>query len=201
MNWVKKKTLSAIKSITFKGQPCNSLPSLWNALHSSYNSAENHTINTRFLSKVPQCKAFEWPSFSRQKFKDTIAKCSSFSTPGPDHVSWRHLRPIINNDKCLKKIVCIANACIILEYWPSQFKEAKSVVIPKPNKDSYNTPKAFYPIVLLNTMGKLIEKVISNCLQSHMAWNGFLNPNQLGGIRQCLTTSIGIYFTHLIQMG
>jgi len=177
MNWVKKKTLPAIKSIMFKGQPCNSLPSLWKGLHSLYNLAENYTIDTRFLSKVPQCKAFEWPPFSRQEFKNAIAKYSSSSTPGPDHISWRHLRPLINNDKCLGKIVCIANTCITLEYWSSQFKEAKSVIIPKPNKDLYNTPKMFYPIVLLNIMGKLIKKVISNCLQFHMAQNGFLDSN------------------------
>jgi len=59
-------------------------------------------------------------------------------------------------------------------------------------------PSSFQPIVLLNTTGKLVEKVISNRLQFHMIANSFLNPNQLGGIRQRSTTDAGIYLTHII---
>ena len=68
------------------------------------------------------------------------------------------------DDACLKKIVYIANTYINLEFWLLHFKTATTVTISKPNKDSYNIPKSFQPIVLLNTTGKLIEKVISNCL-------------------------------------
>jgi len=35
------------------------------------------------------------------------------------------------------------------------------VVIPKLDKPAYNTPKVFRPIVLLNTLGKLIKKMIA----------------------------------------
>ena len=49
--------------------------------------------------------------------------------------------------------------------WPDYFKHSKTVVIPKPEKPAYNIPKAFHPIVLLNTLGKLFEKVIANWLQ------------------------------------
>jgi hypothetical protein len=33
------------------------------------------------------------------------------------------------------------------------------VIIPKPNKPSYSTPNPFRPIVPLNTIGKLTEKM------------------------------------------
>ena len=102
---------------------------------------------------------------------------------------------------CLSKIVNIVNACIIVGYWPDQFKESISVIIPKPNKVSYNTPKAFRPIILLNTLGKLIEKVISHRLQFYLSANGFLDPNQLGGIRQQSTIDAGMYLTYLIHTG
>jgi len=75
------------------------------------------------------------------------------------------------------------------------------VIIPKPNKMVYNTPKAFRPIVLLNTIDKLIEKVISHRLQFHLSANGFLNPNQLGGIKQCSTINAGMYLTYIICTG
>ncbi|KAF5345864.1 hypothetical protein D9756_011194 [Leucocoprinus leucothites] len=39
MEWVKQRKLPAVEGIHFQGRPCNDLPDLWNALHSSYNSA------------------------------------------------------------------------------------------------------------------------------------------------------------------
>ena len=174
---------------------------LWNALHSSYNSAENRPINTRFLEGINQYSNIDWPPFISQEFTDAIAKCSNSSALDPDHVTWRHLKLITINKVCLSKIMNIANTCIIVGYRPDQFKESILVIIPKPNKASYNIPKAFRPIVLLNTMGKLIEKVISHRLQFHLSANEFLNPNQLGGIRQCSTIDARMYLTHLIHAG
>ena len=39
MNWVNKCRLSAIKAIKYDNQPCLTLDSLWNVLHSSFNMA------------------------------------------------------------------------------------------------------------------------------------------------------------------
>jgi len=143
MNWVKKKNLPTIESILYEGQPCNTLPDLWHTLHSSYNSAKNRPINASFLNEIPQADQILWPPFSKQEFTDAIAKCSSSSTPGPDYISWKYLKSLITNDRCLQKIVQIANACIDLEFWPSHFKSSNTVVIPKPNKNNYNSPKSF----------------------------------------------------------
>ena len=74
-------------------------------------------------------------------------------------------------------------------------------MIPKPKKNKNNFPKSFWPIVLLNTIGKLIEKAISNRLQFHLSANSFLDPHQFGGIHQWSTTDAGIYLTHLIRAG
>ena len=52
----------------------------------------------------------------------------------------------------LQNIINIADACIDLEHWPSHFKMSLSIIIPKPNKVSYDTLKAFRPIVLLNML-------------------------------------------------
>ena len=75
------------------------------------------------------------------------------------------------------------------------------VVIPKPNKKSYDSPKSFRPIVLLNTMGKLIEKVIGKRLQFNMAVNDFIHPSQLSSLKFKLTIDAGVALTHIIQTG
>ena len=75
------------------------------------------------------------------------------------------------------------------------------VVIPKPNKALYNSPKSFRLIVLLNTMGKLIEKVIGERLQFLTTSNDFIYPSQLRGLKFKSTINIGVALTHIIHSG
>ena len=76
-----------------------------------------------------------------------------------------------------------------------------TIVIPKPNKASYDSPKTFCPIILFNTLGKLIKKVISNRLQFKSIASGFIYSNQLGGLRQQSTIDADIFLTHFIWAG
>jgi len=115
--------------------------------------------------------------FSKEEFKSAIANCNNFSTPGPDKLSWSHLKVILKNNKCLSNIISIANTCINLDYWLSYFKRSTTVVIPKPNKPLYGSSKLSRPIMLLNTVGKLIEKVIRERLQFQTALNNFIHPS------------------------
>ena len=59
----------------------------------------------------------------------------------------------------------------------------------------------FRPIVLLNTVGKLVEKMISNRLQHDMIKFDLVDPNQMGGMRQCSTGDAGLFLTHLVRSG
>jgi len=75
------------------------------------------------------------------------------------------------------------------------------IIIPKPNKLSYDSPKSFRPIVLLNTLGKLIKKVIGERIQFHIASNDFIHLSQLGGLKFKSTTDAGVILTHIIRSG
>ena len=81
------------------------------------------------------------------------------------------------------------------------FKTSTSIIIPKPNKASHNTPKTFRPIVLLNILGKLIEKVISNKLQFQVLSKNIIHSCQLDRLKQCSMTNASIVLTHLIWVG
>jgi len=71
------------------------------------------------------------------------------------------------------------------------------VIIPKPNKPKYDHPKIFHTIVLLNTLGKLIEKVIAERLQFIVANNNFIHPSQLGSLKFKSTSDAGVALTHI----
>jgi len=143
-----------------------------------------------------------WFSFSIEEFKSAIVKSSNLFIPGLDRISWKHLKVIVKDDKCLKIFINIADICINLGYWPSYFKLLLSIIISKPNKALYDSLKMFQPIVLLNTFWKFIEKVIRERLQFQAISNNFIYSNQLGGLKQQSTTDISIFFNlfDLIRM-
>ena len=74
-----------------------------------------------------------------------------------------------------------------------------TIIIPKPNKESYNSSKAFCSIILLNTIGKLFKKVIGERLQFHAISNNFIHQCQLDGLKQQSTIDVGIILTHSIH--
>ena len=90
--------------------------------------------------------------------------------------------------------------CFKLSHWLSHFKISITIVIPRPNKVFYDYPKSFRPIVLLNTLGKLIKKVISDRLQFHAISNNFIHQYQLGSLKFKATSDAGIVLTHFIHI-
>jgi len=109
------------------------------------------------------------------------------------------LKFIVKNNACLTNIINIVDLCINLGYWPNYFKISTTIIIPKPNKTLYDQPKAFHLIALLNTLGKLTEKVIAERLQFMVTHNEFIHPSQLGGLKFKSTSDAGIALTHIIR--
>jgi len=163
--------------------------------------ANNCQVDTTILDEISDKFIVPWLEFSREEFKFMLSSCNNSFTPGPDKLSWNHLKIIFEDNECLDTFVRIANTYINLGYWPSHFKISTTIVIPKPNKKSYDSPKSFRPIVLLNTMGKLIEKVIGERLQFNTVSNNFIHLSQLGGLKFKSMVDTGIALMHAIQTG
>ena len=175
MDWVHKCKLPAIKTVKYNGCPCIKISNLWFTLHLLFNTASNQSIDEDILNKVPSFTSSSWGTFSEEEFISSIAKYNNSSAPSPNKLSWKHLKCIIKDKIYLENIINIANACIELGHWPSHFKTFMTIVIPKPNKASYDSPKSFQPIILLNTLRKLIEKVIGDIFQFHLISNNFIH--------------------------
>ena len=75
------------------------------------------------------------------------------------------------------------------------------VVISKPNKESYDFPKSFRSIILLNILEKLFKKAIGEHLQFHLISNNFIHSCQLGILKQRSTSNASVTLTHFICSG
>ena len=130
-----------------------------------------------------------------------INKYNDLSALGPDKISWKLLKCITKDKSCLISIINIANVYINLEHWPSHFKRLTSIIILKLNKSSYDFLKFFCLIFLLNTLGKLIEKVIRERIQFYSISNNFIHSYQFGRLKQISTVDAGTFLMYIIQSG
>jgi len=158
-------------------------------------------VDIHILDKILRKPVKEWNLFSKQELIDALEKCNNSSAPGTDKLTWSYIKSIMRDNNCLLKFVDIANACINLGHWPSHFKMSTMIIIPKPNKSTYNSPKSYWPIVLLNMVGKLFEKMIGEWLQFHTISNNFIYQSQLCGLKQRSTTDASVALTHTIHSG
>ena len=79
--------------------------------------------------------------------------CSGLVTIKP--LVYKRLGP-----KTIRRISQIMKASFLLGVMPACFKELRVVFIPKNNKPSFDNPKAFRPISLMNYFMKIMEKII-----------------------------------------
>ena len=177
MNWINRCKLPATKAIKFNRQPCITPDSLWDALYDMFNHVIHCQVDIDVLNEIENKATSSWEPFSKHEFRKAISMCNNSSASGPDKLTWHHLKIILKQEGCLTNIINIANACINLGHWPNYFKCSSTVIIPKLNKLVYDHPKSFCPIILLNTLGKLIEKVITERLQFLVTRNNFILAN------------------------
>ena len=198
MNWINKCKLPAIEAIKYDGQLCLIPDSLWGALHTTFNTTLHRQVNTNVLNEIGFKTTSTWEPFSIEEFRQTIIKYNNSSAPGSDKLTWRHLKTILKQDDCLSNIINITDTCINLEHWPNHFKYSSTVIIPKPNKMAYDHPKSFHPIMLLNTLGKLIKKAIAERLQFLVVRNDFIHLSQLDSLKFKSTTDTEVALTHIV---
>lgn len=75
----------------------------------------------------------------------------------------------------------IFNQSLRLGYCPVSFQASITAVLRKPSKANYAVPKAYRPIALLNTIGKVIDAVIAQRLSYLVETHHVLPPTHIGG--------------------
>ncbi len=177
------------------------------------------------LSDMKESPTRGWKPLTVFEVKEALAKTNNESAPGPDRITWGviknlfridgfpfhdkgELRPDLDEPEDLPPdqhafaiIMRMFNLCIKFGFWPEMFKQAITVVIPKPGKDDYTKVKTFRPIVLLNCLGKLCKKTLANRMQFDAQKFGLVHPCQYSGTMAHSTTGAGINLVHQIRAG
>jgi hypothetical protein len=76
-------------------------------------------------------------------------------------------------------LVAIFNAILRTQYFPPVWKHARVIYILKPGKDPA-LPSSYRPISLLDTIGKVFEKILLSRILSEVSGRGLLRDEQFG---------------------
>jgi hypothetical protein len=78
----------------------------------------------------------------------------------------------------------VYNECLHRGYFPEHWKKSIIHPIVKPGKEGFSEVRKYRPISLINTGGKLLEKLLINRINHHLHTYKLLNRNQYGFIPQ-----------------
>ena len=105
-----------------------------------------------------------------------LGPTSNKSAPGWSGIGYKLLKWAFAAQPL--RFVTLFNQALTLGYHP--WKEAKVVVLAKPQRPDYSMPKAYRPISLLECCGKLLEKIVASRLLHDLNLYSLLPPNQFG---------------------
>jgi hypothetical protein len=102
--------------------------------------------------------------------------------PGIDEIPNRFLQAM--GEPLVQALTALINQCWAAEYFPKRFRTARTIVIRKPSKPDkqldYLDLGAWRPIALLSTLGKVIEIVMAQHLNSLVEQHRLLPDSQMG---------------------
>jgi hypothetical protein len=118
-----------------------------------------------------------------QKLLNPLKLKNACGIGGVPNECLRHLprRPLVH-------LIHPINHCIRLSHFPTSWKEAKVVALPKPGNDP-KCPQILRSISLLPSMGKGFEKVILEIVKRHIGERNLLNASQIG-FRACVSITM-----------
>jgi ribonuclease HI len=200
VRWTKPRPPPKYSTIRNNGQPIEDVATLFDTMHGHFSTSTAAAgISWESIDQIPQLDPRSFPPISQKEIWDALRPTTNSSAPGPDHVTWRHIKLALSMPEVDEALAALYNKICFSGTWPTHFKDSYSVIIPKPNKPDYSIPKAYRPIALLNTLGKLLTKILANRLQHDAAEHGILHRDQFGGIQGHSTIDAGLVLADFIS--
>jgi ribonuclease HI len=120
-----------------------------------------------------------FPDITEREVLQAIISTPPKKAPGPDGIINRVLH--ITAAQLAPHLTRIYNWSLRLEYCPAHFRQSTTIVLRKPGKDDYTVPKAYRPIALLNTIGKLMDSIIARRISYVTETHQLLPSTHIGG--------------------
>jgi len=150
-------------------------------------TVEPETLQTVVSTLFPihqqrQAKVIEqpvnWEPFTQREVDCAVTKFKGRNkAPGPDGIITKIIWAAHRCDPGL--LLNLYNACLRSGHFPEQWKESRVVIQRKGDKPE-GVPSSYRPLCLLNDLGKVLEHLLAQRLETHLRARGGLACNQYG---------------------
>ncbi|KAF2360900.1 Reverse transcriptase domain [Trinorchestia longiramus] len=131
---------------------------------------------------------------SLQEIRIILYSLKNTKAVGHDNISLQYIKDSFNFTAPLLHL--IINTSIATNKFPDQWKH--SIIKPLHKAGDMNTASNYRPISLLLVLSKILEKVISNQLSTHLDKSNLLHPNQYAYRKQTSTQDALLNITEKI---
>lgn len=114
---------------------------------------------------------------AEMELKRAASTLKANKAPGPDGVTNEILKKVVELRP--EQVLNVFNKCITQASFPVRWKTAKLVLVRKGDKP-LEEPSSYRPLCMLNTTGKLLEKILDTKIRDFMETNNSLAANQYG---------------------
>jgi len=158
--------------------------------HATSNEEKSEAIAKAFFPPAPQPTQDddinEYPDpigphtpFTKDQIKRAITKLSGYKAPGPDGICNIVFKECTNT--LTPYLEHLFNGVFTHRTYHEPWKRFTTVVLRKPGKKSYSTPKAYRPIALLNSTCKLLTALVAEQLTFILEHHQLLPNTHFGG--------------------
>lgn len=116
-----------------------------------------------------------------EQIRHAVARTAPNKAPGPDGVTNKVLHQAMRVPGFDERLQRILQASVDRAYFPKAFRTTTTVVVRKPGKPDYTKAKAYRPIALENTIGKVFESVVAETLSFLTETHNLLPETHYGG--------------------
>lgn len=130
----------------------------------------------------PQRPPVSFPEITLDEVERQLSAAKSWKAPGEDGLPvavWKQIWPVVKD-----RVLALFRASIDEGELPQQWRHAKIIPLKKPNKNDYGIAKAWRPISLLSTLGKVLECVMAERISHAVETFGLLPASHFGARKQ-----------------
>lgn len=140
-------------------------------------SQEQTVIREEMLRRYTAPQETQTEPFTMEEIADFIHNMKKKKAPGPDRIPAEVIQAL--QEKLTPLLCTLYNECLRQGKIPQCYKISETIIIKKGEDKDPKEPKSYRPICLLNTLGKIQEKLLCSRLKQQREISG-LNQNQYG---------------------